>query len=249
MSQHQSTIDKAVSRADVYELVYLARTYPGDQLPVDRALAHLVPRLGSNKWFDELAYILTLPERTRPWIAVEAAVQELISLGSDANEAVVSLARVATDATKERAARVLEATGEKERAENLRAALGKGARVEEAVDGKAAPRADEPGRWRAVVGYGLGWIVSSLLLGWFFLGFEGSDSVRFGFMALSAFLLGLVAAGIGLAFTWSSCGWNKLWPGEFVRRLVWRIIVCGIAIGVGGLLVFLALASLFVAET
>jgi len=107
-------------------------------------------------------------------------------------------------------------------------------------------------RWRAVIGYLLGWIVGVaglfVLMAASWLGEHGvaSGSVpRSGSVALLLvtwiLVLGLVAAGIGMAFTWSSSGWNRLKPGELVLRLTARTLSCSGAIIVSYFLLFVAL--------
>jgi hypothetical protein len=124
-----SRTSKAANRHDVYELVRLAHAFPEDSSEIDTALTQIAPGLSSKKKSHELAYILTLPDRAQPWVAVDAAVEGLISLGPQANQAVLATAQSAGDSTKERAARVLEGTGEKEKAAGLRATLGKATRT------------------------------------------------------------------------------------------------------------------------
>ena len=78
---------------------------------MDAALAQLVPRLASKKKYHDLAYILTLPERQQAWTAVDATIEALVTLGSEANQAVISVALGGSYTTKERVARVLEGSG------------------------------------------------------------------------------------------------------------------------------------------
>jgi hypothetical protein len=239
---YRSSVHEAISRSDVYELVQLARAHPRDDLAIDSALTKVVPGLGFEKRYTELAFILALPERARPWTAVEAAVQELISLGPEVDGTVALVAQPAPGWTKERAARVLEGTGNKERAEELRAAV----QARTTYRKEAAPRAGVPAEWwRILVGYLLGWIVGGACLllpmhsGW--VGdFDSSPFPRF--LAPWAFLVGFVGAGVVLSFTWSTGWWAHLKPGRFVVRLVASAIICGAAILVSWFLLLSVLA-------
>jgi hypothetical protein len=100
---------------------------------------------------------------------------------------------------------------------------------------KAARQTSEPGKGRALIGYVLGWLVGVTCL--WALGVRLGDwawgvspAFCFGLGAVVSFFLGLFAAAIGVALTWSASGWDKLEPREFILRLVWRTTVCGMAI-------------------
>ena len=124
MTEPESKMDKAAARADVYELVSVARTHPGQASAVDAALAQLVPRLASKKKYHDLSYILTLPEYKAPWKAVDAAIEALVAGGVKANQAVTSVALGGSYATKDRVAQVLERAGDEDRAAQIREELG-----------------------------------------------------------------------------------------------------------------------------
>jgi hypothetical protein len=128
MPRHESWIGKAASRRDVRELVRFAHLYSEDDPAIDAALCDLVSQLASQGKVQDLVHVLFLPERKPPWAAAEAAVERLISLGPEVNQSVLSAAHFAEDPVKERAARVLAATGDAEKATGLRLAVGRAGR-------------------------------------------------------------------------------------------------------------------------
>ena len=74
-------VDKAAGRDDINELVRLAWAYPKERAAIDLALVEVAQRLPSERKAVELAHILTLPEVTGRWLAVETAIRELVQLG------------------------------------------------------------------------------------------------------------------------------------------------------------------------
>jgi len=66
---------------------------------------------------------MTLPERPEPWRAAEAAVEQLVSLGPGVQTAVSAVAVFSSDSAKMHAIRVLEVTGDAEKAAELRSRL------------------------------------------------------------------------------------------------------------------------------
>jgi hypothetical protein len=99
---------------------------------------------------------------------------------------------------------------------------------------EAASQARKPGRWRAVAGYLLGWIVG--VASFPVLASTPIAGNLVGSWVL-LFLLGLVAAGIGLAASRPPGEWHQVKSEKLVLRLVVRAIICGAAIYVGWLLV------------
>jgi hypothetical protein len=118
-----SAIEDAAKRDDVAELVRLAHAFPESAADVDAALVRVAGRLGALRNAQGLALILTLPERPRPWRAVETAVVQMVDLGPEVTQTLRSVALPSTRMAKSYAIRVLEKSGQWEVASELRSAL------------------------------------------------------------------------------------------------------------------------------
>jgi hypothetical protein len=49
MGSHECAISEAARRSDVYDLVRVACAYPDEASEIDTLLAHIIPRLGSER--------------------------------------------------------------------------------------------------------------------------------------------------------------------------------------------------------
>ncbi len=111
--------------------------------------------------------------------------------------------------------------------------------------GQAAPQGIKSGRWKPVVAYVLGWMVGTACL-WELFIHGGAGNYCIGLfcplLALWAFLLGLLAAGVGLAFAWSFWGWRRLTRGALATRLLAIGVACGAAMYSTWALTFLVFA-------
>jgi hypothetical protein len=111
---------KAAKRDDVRELVRLTYAFPGDADEIDSALQQVVTRLDPDRSISDLAHVLTLPDRTKPWAAVDAAIGRLIAVGPRAKQPVLVASRALSEAATPRALAVLEGWGDEAGAATLR---------------------------------------------------------------------------------------------------------------------------------
>ena len=115
-----SLVAKAAKRDDVHELVRLTYAFPGDAGEIDVALQQVVARLDLDGSVPDLAHVLTLPDRTTPWAAVDVAIEKLIAVGPRAKQAVLAVSHVLPGAATPRAIAVLEGWGDEAGAATLR---------------------------------------------------------------------------------------------------------------------------------
>ena len=113
-------VDKAAKEDDVYELVRPAYASPEERADIDLALVEAAQRLGSRGKGEELARILTLPEITGQWLAVEEAIKRLVRLGPTVVPQVCAASYGCHPAAELNGARALELLGRPDYAERLR---------------------------------------------------------------------------------------------------------------------------------
>ena len=201
-----SAIAKAASRNDVYELVRLAYAYPDQAAEIDDALLQVALRLTPRRKAQDLAHMMTLPERAEPWRSAEAAVRQLVSLGAGVQTVVSAATVYSSDSAKMYAIRVLEATGDAEKAAELRSKL--------RGQGPTSVSASQPAPPRGLGG----WLVLPIIVLFaqplsVLLGFSGH---AFPALASQAWPL-LPTPGIGSHHT--------LWAALFVFEIVARLAV------------------------